>query len=204
MFTPLYLQDAYASGELHRKKTGPSQPLLKRPIPLPAGIHNLRFKKPRLYFDHGLDLPPEALVGEPPANKTGTASSLFLEMLLQIMERLGTISSSRIRYCKLSEGDVRRMSLESFRDVNLSTYLVSYQYTRGTSAWTHVRATLFPGLEDAPIGIGNRTVQGWRNVPAYKDYLELREVGGEEFEKSSQILRFNVRYTKMVSSSGPR
>lgn len=99
------------------------------------------------------------------------------------MERLGTTGLSHTPYCKLSDVEIRNVSLETFRDMNLSTYLISFQYTRDTQTWASVKDLLFPGKDTDIPNIARGGTQGWRMVPLYKEFLEKRETGGKEFNQ---------------------
>ncbi|KAJ3978427.1 hypothetical protein F5890DRAFT_1479371 [Lentinula detonsa] len=61
-------------------------------------------------------LTAEALVGSTPSDVTDRAASeMFLGLLTQIMERLGTMGRTHIPYCKLSQAEIRTVSLDKGR-----------------------------------------------------------------------------------------
>ncbi|GAW01327.1 hypothetical protein LENED_002917 [Lentinula edodes] len=97
------------------------------------------------------------------------------------MQRLGTISKTRVRYCTLSDDQIRYMNPDTFRDLNLSTYLTSYQFTTSAPDWARNKEILFPGLHSDIINLRGTTVQGWRMVPLYEEYLKLR-ASDQQFE----------------------
>ncbi|KAL0064504.1 hypothetical protein AAF712_008562 [Marasmius tenuissimus] len=188
LFVPEYLVDAFAGGHLKRKRTKPSDPLIRRPIPLPPHVRDFSYEAPRSYFDHGHDLPASARIGSPPPeNSRSTASEHLLELLIQIIQRVGSLGQSRVPYCNISDDNIRKMSLDTFRDMNLSTYFMSYQYTRDEESWIGIVELLFPAQDQNPVQIADTKVQGWRGVPAYKTYLEMRKKGGAEFNQLRKL-----------------
>ncbi|KAJ3791717.1 hypothetical protein GGU11DRAFT_751208, partial [Lentinula aff. detonsa] len=182
LFLHRFQLDRYQTGLIRAKKTTASSSPLKRQIELPEGHRDFSYKKPRAYYDHGPDLPAEALVGSTPSDVTDRAASeMFLGLLTQIMERLGTMGRTHIPYCKLSQAEIRTVSLDTFRDPNLSTYLVSYQYTRRPEDWASLKDMLFPGPDGVAPRVEAKQTQGWRLLPLYKEMLILREENAAQY-----------------------
>ncbi|KAJ3780488.1 hypothetical protein GGU10DRAFT_380579 [Lentinula aff. detonsa] len=176
LFIHRFKEDRFKGGVIRPKKTTASSSPLKRQIELPTGYKDFSYKKPRAYFDHGPDLPAAALVGATPSDDTDRAASeMFLGLLTQIMERLGTMGRTHIPYCKLSDDQIRTISLDTFRDPNLSTYLLSYQYTQRPEDWASLKSVLFPDDDDVPPRVGAKGTQGWRLLPLYNELLMIRE-----------------------------
>ncbi|KAJ3965337.1 hypothetical protein EV361DRAFT_1020375 [Lentinula raphanica] len=176
LFTQRYL--AYPNGKgMARKRTKRSDPPIKnRVISLPMRVTDGQYNLPPTYFDHAPDLPPSAMVGEAPAvDPTRRFSQFFIGYLCQVMQRVGTIANTHIRYCKLSDDEIRYMNPDTFRDMNISTYLVSYQFTKLPKAWSGNFEILFPGRGSNVIALAKQSVQGWRGIPMYEEWLKLRD-----------------------------
>ncbi|KIK55949.1 hypothetical protein GYMLUDRAFT_828414, partial [Collybiopsis luxurians FD-317 M1] len=187
-FSPSYMSDPFQSGHIRRKLTKPSGSPKRRRVELPGRLQDFQYEKPRTYFDHAPDLPRDAHVGSTPPDQTFRSASAFSNgLLVQIMERLGTVGATHIPYCRLSLDQIQRISFDTFKDMNLSTYLVSFQYTRDAKTWAQIKEILFPSREQTPPNIGSASTQGWRMVPLYMEFLALRERGGTDYEELRRV-----------------
>lgn len=187
IFLPSFMIDPYASGELCRRRCGPSSDPIKRRIQLPDTVTDFSVKRPRvLYHDAAPDLPRESQIGRAPsgANRRN-ASEFCLGILSQIMQRVGT-TRSHVPYCNLTDVQRRAVSFETFHDMNLSTYFMSFQYTTSQSDWTSLKTMLFPGPHDTPPFIGDSRIQGWNRIPLYMEFLALRDTNSSEFQHLHQ------------------
>ncbi|KAJ3966213.1 hypothetical protein EV361DRAFT_954291 [Lentinula raphanica] len=175
LYTESYLKQFKAKG-MSRKRTKPSDPPIRnRTITLPRGVRDGTFLLPPAYFDHGPDLPPAAMVGDaPPDDPILSYSNFFIGYLNQIMQRVGTIKKTHIRYCKVEDIDILRMNPDTYRDMNISTYFTSYQFTTKAKDWSANFETLFPARDGRIIDITNAKLQGWRGVSSYRDWLKAR------------------------------
>ncbi|KAJ8074353.1 hypothetical protein PM082_012666 [Marasmius tenuissimus] len=66
------------------------------------------------------------------------------------------------------------MSLDTFRDMNLSTYFMSYQYTRDEESWTGIVELLFPAQDQNPVQIADTKKGG-------AEFNQLRKLCLETF-----------------------
>ncbi|KAE9385093.1 hypothetical protein BT96DRAFT_950091 [Gymnopus androsaceus JB14] len=184
LFKPSYTRNPFQSGHLRHKLVGPSDKPMDRPIALPAGHRDVTFQTEVEYYDNAPDLPAAAMVGLPAETQEQTGSLFFVGLLSQVFQRTGTMGKTRFEYSMLNQSQMTRVNLATFDDMNISSYLKSFQYPKVTTAqtWAENKVILFPGVSDQTVALGDPSVQGWNNVPLFKVYLAKREAGGKEFE----------------------
>ncbi|KAJ7912811.1 hypothetical protein B0H13DRAFT_2659865 [Mycena leptocephala] len=129
---------------------------------------------PPTAFDFGDDLAETEYIGEDPEHDTRpkTAGALFLSIISEMLQRVGSSRDGTVNYCRLSQEQRKLIGMATFQDPCVGTYFESYYWIKGKPQWTTVQGLVFPS---AAKTVNHHNNKGWMQLPSWQLYIAYRD-----------------------------